>query len=120
MQWDNKNKAYVSDGAIGIGFIRRDQVNKYVQGKIALSKKRTGDILDIYLEVDKNNWYYFRYTKGLLTAVSGDPNFNKIIQELKADKREQKGERGQTPYQFSIGSEQQKNLFQRKFKGGDE
>jgi hypothetical protein len=119
-QWDKKNNAYVSTGAIGIGFIHKNQVNKYVSGKIALSKKRTGDILDIYLEVDKNNWYYFRYTKGLLTAVSGDPAFNKIVQELKADKRTQKGERGQTPYEFSIGSEQQKNLFQRKFKNTEE
>jgi len=120
MQWDKKNNAYVSDGAIGIGFIRKNQVNKYVQGKIAMSKKRTGDILDIYLEIDKNNWYYFRYTKGLLTAVSGDPAFNKIIQDLKSDKRELKTDRGQTPYQFSLGSEQQKNLFQRKFKNTEE
>ena len=116
MQWDKKNNAYVSTGGIGIGTIRKTQVNKMVDGKIALWKKRTGDIMDIYLEVDKNNWYYFRYTKGLLTAVSADPNFNKAIQDLKSDKREQKGEKGQTPYQFSIGSEQQKKLFERKFK----
>lgn len=118
--WDKKNNAYVSDGAIGIGSIRKNQVNKYVQGKIALSKKKTGDILDIYLEVDNNVWYYFRYTKGLLTAVSGDQNFNKIIQALKSDKRELKTERGQTPYQFSLGSEQQKNIYLRKFKNSEE
>lgn len=120
MQWDDKNNAYVSSGGIGIGTIRKTQVNKMVDGKIALWKKRTGDILDIYIEVDKNNWYYFRYTKGLLTAVSSDQNFNKAIQDLKNDKKELKTERGQTPYQFSIGSEQQKNLFQRKFKGSEE
>jgi hypothetical protein len=116
LKWDKKNNAYISSGSIGITSIRKTQLNKTVDGKIALWKKRTGDILDIYLEVDKNNWYYFRYTKGLLTAVSSDPEFNKIIQALKSDKREQKGEKGQTPYQFSIGSEQQKNLFDRKLK----
>ena len=116
MQWDKKNNAFVSTEGIGISSIRKTQVNKMVDGKIALWKKRTGDILDIYLEVDKNNWYYFRYTKGLLTAVSSDPAFNKIIQDLKNDKKEMKVEKGQTPFQFSIGSEQQKNLFQRKFK----
>ncbi|HEY4799224.1 MAG TPA: hypothetical protein VII99_09140, partial [Bacteroidia bacterium] len=120
MQWDKKNKAYVSKGGIGIGSVRRTQVNKMVEGKIALWKKRTGDILDIYLEADKNNWYYFRYTKGLLTAVSSDQNFNKIIQDLKNDKKSLKTERGQTPYEFSIGSENQKNLFQRKFKNSEE
>jgi hypothetical protein len=120
MHWDNKNNAYVSSGGIGIGTIRKTQVNKMVDGKIALWKKRTGDILDIYFEVDKNNWYYFRYTKGLLTAVSSDQNFNKIIMDLKSDKKELKTEKGQTPYQFSIGSEQQKNLFQRKFRESEE
>jgi len=116
MKWDKRNNAYVSSGGIGVSSIRKTQINKMVDGKIALWKKRAGDILDIYLEVDKANWYYFRYTKGLLTAVSSDPDFNKIIQDMKSDKREQKGEKGQTPYQFSIGSEQQKNLFDRKLK----
>lgn len=116
MKWDPTKNAYVSTGDIGIGTVRKTQVNKLVKGKIALWKKRTGDIMDIYLEIDNANWYYFRYTKGLLTAVSADPNFNKIIQDLKGDKKELKTERGQTPYQFSIGSEQQKNLFLRKLK----
>ncbi|MBI4929389.1 MAG: hypothetical protein HY841_01405 [Bacteroidetes bacterium] len=120
MQWDKKNNAYVSSGGIGMGTVRRTQVNKMVDGKIVLWKKRTGDILDVYLEVDKNNWYYFRYTKGFLSAVSSDPAFNKIIQDLKSDKRSLKTDRGQTPYEFSIGSEQQKNLFQRKFKESEE
>ncbi len=120
MQWDKKNNAYVSTGGIGIGTIRKTQVNKMVGGRIALWKNRTGDIMDIYLEVDKKNWYYFRYTKGLLTAVSSDPAFNKAIQDLKSDKRSLKTDRGQTPYEFSIGSEQQKNLFERKFKNSEE
>jgi len=100
--------------------IRKNQANKTVDGKIALWKKRTGDIMDLYIEVDSHNWYYFRYTKGLLTAVSSDINFNKAIQDLKSDKRDLKVDRGQTPYQFTIGSEQQKNLFERKFKNSEE
>ena len=43
-----------------------------------------------------------------------------IIMELKNDKKEMKVEKGQTPYQFSIGSEQQRNLFVRKFKKEEE
>jgi len=116
MKWDKKTNAYVSEGPIGIGNIRKNQVNKYLVGKIAFTKKRTGDILDIYLELDKNNWYYFRYTKGTLAAVSGDPAFNNAIQDLKSNKRSLKTKRGQTPYEFSIGNEQQKNIFKRKYR----
>jgi len=42
------------------------------------------------------------------------------MMELKNDKKEMKVEKGQTPYQFSIGSEQQRNLFVRKFKKEEE
>lgn len=117
--WDKRNNAYISRGDIGVSMIQKNQINKSVTGKIALWKKRAGDILDIYLEVDKATWYYFRYTKGLLTAVSSDAEFNKAIQDLKSDKCTLKVERGETPYRFSIGSEQQKNIFDRKLKSND-
>lgn len=119
-EWNKKENAYVSTGKIGIGVIRKTQLNKLVDGKIVLTKKKAGDIIDIYIEVDKNNWYYFRYTRGVLTAVSSDPAFNKAIQDIKSDKRELKVEKGQTPYQFQLGGEQQKKLFERKFKENEE
>lgn len=107
-KWDDVNKRYKSFSKIGISNIGKEQVNKYVEGKIEIVKKRSGDILNIYLEIDKNNWYFFNYTRGMLQAISSDADFNTIIQETKPDKRKAKAEKGQEPYQFMYSSEKKK------------
>ncbi|MCB0380657.1 MAG: hypothetical protein KDD24_05320 [Flavobacteriales bacterium] len=114
-KWDDVNKRYKSFSKIGISNIGKEQVNKYVEGKIEIVKKRSGDILNIYLEIDKNNWYFFNYTRGMLQAISSDADFNTIIQETKPDKRKAKAEKGQEPYQFMYSSEKKKIDFVRKF-----
>ena len=114
-KWDDVNKRYKSFSKIGISNIGKEQVNKYVDGKIEIVKKRSGDILNIYLEIDKNNWYFFNYTRGMMQAISSDADFNTIIQETKPDKRKAKAEKGQEPYQFMYSSDKKKIDFLRKF-----
>ena len=114
-KWDDVNKRYKSISKIGIGNIGKEQVNKYVDGKIEIVKKRSGDVLNIYLEIDKNNWYFFNYTRGMMQTISSDADFNTIIQETKPDKRKSKAEKGQEPYQFMYSSEKKKIDFVRKF-----
>lgn len=114
-KWDDVNKRYKSISKIGIGNIGKEQVNKYVDGKVEIVKKRSGDILNIYLEIDKNNWYFFNYTRGMMQAISSDADFNTLIQETKPDKRKAKAEKGQEPYQFMYSSDKKKIDFLRKF-----
>lgn len=114
-KWDDVNKRYKSISKIGIGNIGKEQVNKYVDGKVEIVKKRSGDILNIYLEIDKNNWYFFNYTRGMMQAISSDADFNTLIQETKPDNRKAKAEKGQEPYQFMYSSDKKKIDFLRKF-----
>ncbi|MCB0409489.1 MAG: hypothetical protein KDD29_04670, partial [Flavobacteriales bacterium] len=114
-KWDDKNKRYKSFGKLGIVNIDKEQVNKYVEGKVEIIKKRSGDILTIYLEIDRNNWYFFTYTRGIMQAISSDNDFNTAIQETKPDKRKSKAEKGQEPYQFMYSTERKKTDFLRKF-----
>lgn len=114
-KWDDVNKRYKSFSKIGISNIGKEQVNKYVDGKIEIVKKRSGDVLNIYLEIDQNNWYYFNYTRGTMQAISSDVDFNNAIQAVKPDKRKSKAEKGQEPYQFMYSSEKKKIDFIRKF-----
>ena len=46
----------------------------------------------VYLQLDKDNFYYFNYKKGLLTTFSSNEEFNKTISETKKD-RDQKQEK---------------------------
>ena len=74
-------------------------------------KKRSGDILDLYIEVADNKWYYFNYSRGLMQSISSNNDFNIIITELKPDKRTQKGDKGEENYRFNIATVKKKNDF---------
>lgn len=114
-KWDDDSKSYKSFGKIGISNIDNKQINKYVEGKVELIKKRSGDVFTIYLEVDKNNWYFFTYTRGMMQAISSDSDFNTAITETKPDKRKSKAAKGEQPYQFMYSTERKKRDFLRKF-----
>lgn len=114
-KWDDNGRRYKSFGKLGISNIDKEQINKYVDGKVEIIKKRSGDILNIYIEIDKNNWYFFTYTRGMMQAISSDVDFNTAIQETKPDKRKSKAEKGQEPYQFMYSTERKKVDFLRKF-----
>ncbi|MCO6501410.1 MAG: hypothetical protein J5I47_13700 [Vicingus serpentipes] len=115
LKWNDASRSYKSFGKIGIGNIDNKQINKYVEGKVELTKKRSGDLLTIYLEIERNNWYFFTYTRGVMQAISSDSDFNTAIQEVKPDKRKSKGEKGEEPYQFMYSTETKKKDFLRKF-----
>lgn len=118
MRWNPRTRSYLSQGKIGVGNIQKNQVNKYVTGRVELVKKRGGDILNIYLEGDNSTWYYFNYTRGLMQALSSLDNFNTVIKELKPDKRELKTERGTAPYAFNLSTIRKKDDFLKRSAAG--
>lgn len=122
MKWNKDTRSYTSIGKIGIGNIDKTQVNKYVDGKIELSKKRGGDVLNIYLEIDANNWYYFNYTRGTMLSVSSNDTYNTILKELKADKREKAGDKDKNEpnFYFNICPPSKKTQFLRKSQAVEE
>ncbi|HEX8515744.1 MAG TPA: hypothetical protein VF868_06050 [Bacteroidia bacterium] len=122
MKWNKDTRSYTSNGKIGIGNINKTQVNKYVGGRIELIKKRGGDILNIYLELDEGNWYYFNYTRGTMLAVSSNEAFNTALKELKPEKREKAGDKDKKEpnYYFNICPPSKKTQFLRKTQSAEE
>ena len=93
----------MSYGDIGIANINKNQIMKYVKGKIVISKKLTGNDITIYLQLDKDNYYYFNYKKGLMKVFSSNENFNKIVSETKKDETKSKV-KGKPDYQYMLGA----------------
>lgn len=122
MKWNKDTRSYLSNGKIGIGNINKTQINKYVDGRVELIKKRGGDILNIYLEIDANNWYYFNYTRGTMLAVSSNEVFNTVLKELKPEKREKAGDKDKKEpnYSFNICPPSKKTQFLRKTQSTEE
>ena len=113
--WDKESKAYQSIGEIGIGNINDIQINKSVKGKVELDKKRSGNRLTIYLEIDKFTWSFFKYFHGVMFARSSSEEFNNILHEMKEDKRKFKDPLKKNPYSYILSPRSAKTKFLRRF-----
>jgi hypothetical protein len=114
MEWNVADDAYQSKGPIGIGNIGKRQVNVKVNGKVEVVVGRIPEI-NIYLEADKDTWWYFKYSRNILQAYSSLEEFNTAIGEIKADKRKMKVEKGQAPYSYMLSSKRRRDDFISKF-----
>lgn len=120
MKWNTAASSYLSAGKIGIGNVYNNQVNKFVDGKIELKKKKGGDILTIYLELDGSNWYFFSYSRGLMQAISSNNDFNTAIKELSSGKRQGPTTKGMPSYVFNIANINKKITFLKKLETNTE
>ncbi len=98
--WNPEDETFQSMGPIGISNIQKKQLFRYVKGKIEIEKKRSADVLRIYLELDPGTWYYFEYRLGIMNVITSDKDFNSILTELKDDKR--RFEEGNKKYSFQL------------------
>ena len=83
--WNEATSSFRSSGKIGIGFVGPQPVNVYVDGFIEIQRRRSGDMIDIYLKADESTWYYFSYFKGVMMTQAGNNNFNTIIANTKTE-----------------------------------
>jgi hypothetical protein len=121
LHWDSVNTSWVSKGQIGIGCVSKYQVNRYVNGIIEFTKKKNGDEFSIYLELTKNDWFFFNYRNNLLQVLSSNFEFNDMVMNAAKSNSEQKRVEGIAKgYRYSISTERKKKDFLRKFESADE
>lgn len=112
--WNDEYRSYRSIGKIGIGFIGKQSINVKVDGYIEMQKRRSGDMLDIYLKVDDSTWYWFSYTRGVMMTLSGNNNYNSIIREEKQNDRKHPDNTIRQPYSYMIGVQDRLERFLRR------
>ncbi|NOZ47235.1 MAG: hypothetical protein GXO79_10710 [Chlorobi bacterium] len=115
LKWNQETSSFQSFGKIGIGSIMKTQINRLVNGHIEIQKKRSGDVISIYLEITPHNWFFFNYKRGLMQAYSASYNFNEVIRGIKASKRKLDVPRGEEQYMFFLSNATRKNQFLRQF-----
>jgi hypothetical protein len=123
MNWNQKTKSYISEGKLGLGSVGKEQINKYITGTIMLERKRSGDILTIYFELDNSKWYTFSYSNGMMTVYSSNEKFTTIVKEMKDEDKSapddyNKARTGETKakYKFTAGSPGQRDILLKKLK----
>lgn len=120
-KWNYASRSYISYGPIGVGSIGKQQINKYAEGYVEIERKRTGDVLSIYLEFEKGKyWYFFNYRNNLMQTISANTEYNTVIQELKDEKRTKKETKEGEEYSFIISNLRKKADFLTKIKQSTE
>jgi hypothetical protein len=112
--WNEATASFRSQGKIGIGFIGQQAVNVYVDGNIEIQRRRSGDMIDIYLKADNSTWYYFSYFKGVMMTQSGNSNYNALITNAKVKDRKDPASSVRVPYTYMIAVEDRLNKFLRR------
>jgi hypothetical protein len=114
LYWNEATSSFRSKGKIGIGFIGAQPINVYVDGLIEIQRRRSGDMLDVYLKADESTWYYFSYFRGVLMTHSGNNNYNTIITSTKLNDRKHPESSVRIPYTYMISVENRLERFIRR------
>ncbi len=116
-RWNPETGSYQSTGKIGISNIMEESINKKVNGHMEIIHRRGGDVLTMYFEIDRQNYFFLTYSRGLLQCVAGPgfEKFNTMVRGTKESKRRLKTGPGETEYQYYIGTYGQVSEFLRRF-----
>lgn len=104
LYWNSFTKSYISRGPIGIMSIGKNAVNRYVSGNLELIRRRSGDVISLYLEVNPLQYYFFDYRNGVMQTISSDMAFNNRIEALKPEKRMTSKPGLEETYEFVLSS----------------
>ena len=111
LRWDERSRSFVSVGKLGIAAIGPNQLNKYVDGTLQIIKSRRGDVINLYLEANRREWYFFSYSDGLMQVISSNTDFNDAITSVKASRRKQRGGEGRGSYEFGLSTARRRSDF---------
>jgi hypothetical protein len=117
LYWNEASSSFRSKGKIGIGFIGNQPVNIYVDGFVEIQRRRSGDMIDIYLKADGSTWYYFSYIRGNMMTQAGNNSFNTVITNTKQNDRKHPNSSVRTPYTYMISVEDRLGRFLRRMEG---
>jgi hypothetical protein len=120
LYWNEASSSFRSKGKIGIGYIGGQPVNVYVDGFVDIQRRRTGDMIDIYLKADGSTWYYFSYFRGVMMAQAGNIEFNRLISSVKLRERKHPEDTERKPYTYMIAVEDRLDRFLRRMAGTEE
>ncbi len=116
--WNPQTLSFISKGKIGLGFIGTQPMNVYLDGYVEIQRKRSGDLLDIYLKANDGTWYWFSYFRGVLMSLSSNRAYDDIITGLKESARKHPDSNSRVPYKYMIGLPDRLGRFLRRMEGG--
>jgi hypothetical protein len=90
-----------------------------VDGYIEIQRRRSGDMIDIYLKADEATWYYFSYFRGVMMTQAGNNSFNTIIANTKLKDRKHPDSSVRVPYTYMISVADRLGKFLQRMSGSN-
>ncbi|MDO1447970.1 hypothetical protein Q0590_16985 [Rhodocytophaga aerolata] len=114
LKWSEANKAFYSNGQLGVSNIANVDINSLLGGMVEIRKTPSGDDATIYLEITSDDWYYFDFTQNQLMVLSSDEKFNDVM-----GKKAKPGKPGQFSLAMATHDERATFIdrFNREYKG---
>lgn len=116
LDWNKESRSYRSRGDIGIAYINGVPVNKIFTGYLEITKRRSGDYFDLYIELDETNWYYFGYTRGVMQTFSSNHDYVNIINDLPLRTRKMNVPERETSYTYMLATDTRIDQFFRIYR----
>lgn len=80
LKWSQKQKAFYSEGNLGISNIGRNDINGAFEGFMEVKKNQDGvPIFHVFFKASPEAWYYFGFEDNRLLVHSSNSEFNSII-----------------------------------------
>ena len=119
-KWNDLSNSFTTTDNLGLALIEKTTVNRFVKGNIEIIRKKSGNTINIYIEPDEKNWFFFSYQKGILQVYASDEKFNALIRDMKPEKRASEGDKGVASFQYMLSTEKKKSDFLKRVSyGGD-
>ena len=115
LEWNQETSSLMSKNMIGLGNINDFQINKLYKGRLELNNDYAGDLLNLYLETDIGEWYYFTYSNEVMLSRSSIEDYNVKILEVKTQQRQLPASKDQDKYQYDLSSEEDVDNFKKRF-----
>jgi hypothetical protein len=116
LEFNPETNSFVSSGEIGIGNIYAEQINKRAKGIVEVARKRRGDEITIYIEIEGSSDYvFFQYKRNIMTFYTTDKALMEKLQAIDPKKRGLEAKDGKPPYTFMAGTRGKVSLFLDRF-----
>ena len=111
MTWNPQTSSFISDYELPINNIGGQKIDLMVPGVLEIVPRASGDLINLYIEVSPEQYYFFTYQKGFMNVISSDHEFNALISNLPKRLKKQRSKRKLGGFRYDIGTLKSRKKF---------
>ncbi len=80
LKWSSKQKAFYSDGLLGLSHILKSDINGAFEGFMEIRKNEDGTaVFHVFIKASPESWYYLGFEDNRLMVQSGNEELNTLV-----------------------------------------